>query len=260
MAVTITVDQAAHPPGVAGTAREDLATGAPVTLTAGGGPFASYLWQVIWRPIDIVAAVRATSALTAPVAAVTNLTPIDVAGTYLVRVSVDSGSGLGATADDVAEITFYAGPTLNADPTQKPRRIPAFLERLHHNVADALDAGGNPDGWSREMLRWFATIVGVLDASFAAQARVSLPGGGPAALVREQNVASATWVAAGTVDIVFTAALPDANYKVSATAFGATGGSCTVDTVLATGFRLYRADWAGVLVDADFCFDVSLSS
>lgn len=258
MAVQIRIDQAAAPPGVAGVAREDLATGVPVTLTAVGGPYAQYLWTTIWKPIDIVAAVKATSAFTAPLANVTNYTPIDQAGTYLVQVAVDSGLGLGATPDDIARISFYAGPALNADPTKLPRRIPAFGETVEHNVADAVDVGGNPDGWSREWLRWFALMSAMWDLRSAAGARVSLPGGGPAAIVRQANVFSATRTAVGIVDIVYTVALPDAFNAPSATAYGPTGGSCVVDLATANGCTVYRADPAGMLVDADFTFDVRL--
>lgn len=158
MALQIRIDQAGKPPGVAGQAREDLATGTAVQLTATGGPFSKYLWTVLWKPIDIIGATRSAAALSSATSNATLLQPIDLAGTYFVEVSVDSGSGLGALLTDVARVTFYAGPTLATDPTQLPRRIPAFQETVEHTVPDGLDLAGNPDGWSREWLRWFALL------------------------------------------------------------------------------------------------------
>ncbi len=150
MAVQIIVNQTGKPAGVAGRAREDLALGVPVQLSAAGGPFLSYLWRVLWRPINILASTRATSALVTPTSANSLLSPIDGVGTYRVELAVDSGSGLGATAADLARITFYAGPTLSSDPRAFPRRFPAVGETTEHNVPDALDPLGNVDGWARE--------------------------------------------------------------------------------------------------------------
>lgn len=159
MAAQITVNQAAKPAGVAGQAREDLDLGTAVTLSAAGGPFLAYLWTIVDKPIDIVTGARSAAALSAPTSSSTNVAPIDKPGTFLVQLAVDSGSGLGALAGDVARITFYAGPALAADPTLLPRRWPATGETSEHNVPDAVDAGGNPDGWAREWLRWRSRIV-----------------------------------------------------------------------------------------------------
>lgn len=158
MAVLIKVDQAAAPPGVPGQAREDLVTGVGVTLTAVGGPFLAYAWSIISKPIDISIPVEASSLLGSPTASTSTLSPIDVAGTYLVEVAVDSGSGLGALAGDIARITFYAGPTLAVAPTELPRREMAAFESTEHNVPDAIQPLGNTQGWSREWYRWFAAI------------------------------------------------------------------------------------------------------
>lgn len=259
MAAQITVNQAGKPAGVAGRAREDLDVGTDVTLAASGGPFLSYLWSFVWRPIDIVAAARATSAFSAPTGASTVVTPIDRAGTYLVQLTVDSGSGLGALPGDVARISFYAGLALDPDPRLAPRRIPAFGETLEHNVPDAVDAGGNPDGWAREWLRWFALINALFDSLVELTgARITLPAGGPAAIVRSHNVASATRTAVGAVDVVFTDPMPDSSYTVDAYALGS--GQASVDplTIATTGFTLYRADPFGVAVDGDFGFRVDL--
>lgn len=158
MPVLIKVDQAAAPAGVAGQAREDLVTGVAVTLSAIGGPYSSYLWSIVDKPINSAYTARSAALLSAPAAAVTNISPIDVDGTYKVLLLVDSGSGLGASADDQAEMTFYAGPTLNVDPSKLPRREPAFRERTEHNVIDALDPGGNPRGWAKELGKWFRLL------------------------------------------------------------------------------------------------------
>jgi hypothetical protein len=260
MAAQIILDQGALPPGTPGQAREDFVTGVDVVATAFGGPFLAHSWSFFHRPIDIFTPVRASTLIAAPAAPVTTLTPIDVAGTYGLELRVDSGSGLGANADDVARITFYAGPALNALPDRMPRRIPAFLERLEHNVPDALDPAGNPEGWSREWYRWFGLIQRLWDGRSWCAGRVALPGGGPAALTRGFNVALVTRTGLGTVRVDFAIALPDANYAVVATARGATGGSCTVNTELAGSFVVERADLGGALVDADFNFDVKLGA
>lgn len=175
MAVQIQVDQAAKPPGVPGEAREDLDTGTAVTLTATGGPFAQHQWTIIDRPVDIVTPAVSAAALSTPTAASTSVTPIDLEGTYLVEVAVDSGSGLGATADDIDRITFYAAPAtspLATDPAELPRRRPAFNEQLEHNVPDALFPGGNPRGWAQEWERWFK----VLERAHSKEQRFSLAG------------------------------------------------------------------------------------
>jgi len=255
MAVQITIDQLTRPPGVPGFAREDLELGQPVTLSSVGGPFFAYLWRIIHRPIDINAGVRATSLLATPTAAATLFAPIDVEGTYHVELAVDSGAGLGASADDVARITFYAGAVLALDPGQLPRRVPAFQETVEHNVPDVIDPTGNAEGWSREWYRWFEVIRrGVVGAS-PAWGRVILPPGGPASLASSLNIGFVTYVSPGIVDIAFIAPMPNANYAVVATARN-TGGSCTVYNETVNGFRIERADAFGVLTDDDFAFDV----
>lgn len=154
MAVQIKIDQAAHAPGIAGRAREDLATGTPVTLTAVGGPYAQYQWTIGWKPVDVIANTRSAAALSAATSVSTLLTPIDQIGTYRISIVVDSGNGLGAGVSDNASITFYAGPTLAAAGFF-PRRRPAIGETTEHNVLDAIDpVTGNPDGWGREEARW----------------------------------------------------------------------------------------------------------
>lgn len=254
MAAQIVIDQVAKPPGIAGKAREDLDTGTDITLTAAGGPFLSHLWQMIDRPIDIIGAAQASSVLVTPSASVTLLSPIDVEGTYLAELLVDSGNGLGATADDIARITFYAGLALSANPAALPRRRPAARETNEHNVNDAIFPGGNPRGWAQEWERWFLLMQQGTEFSAA---RVSLPGGGPAAIIgNATNVASVTRTGVGVCDVLFTTAAPNALYGVLTSARGPVGGSLTVDTELTTGFTIYRANAAGAFVDADFTFAV----
>ena len=156
-AVQIQINQVALPPGVPGVAREDLNLGV-VTLQAIGGPYLAYQWSIIDKPIDMSVPVKSAAVLTAPAMASTNVNPVDLAGTYYVQVLVDSGSGLGATIDDIARITFYAGTALAAAADQVPRRVIAFRETIEHNAPDVLDVGGNPEGWAREWRRWFANI------------------------------------------------------------------------------------------------------
>ena len=166
MPVQITINQAGKPAGTAGVAREDLATGTTVVLTATGGAYAAYLWEVLDCAVDHIGLVRSAVGLATPSAASSNLLPIDLAGTYRVRVSVDSGAGIGATAADVATITFYAGPALAALASALPRRIPAFGELLEHNVPQAAGYGStrNFRGWSPEMERWFLVIEACYNA------------------------------------------------------------------------------------------------
>lgn len=256
--VAIRLDQVSKPPGIPGQAREDLDLGTAVTATAIGGPFSTYLWELRDRPVDIVAAVESAAALSASGAASTSITPVDVAGTYAIRLAVDAGFGLGARAEDIADITFYAGPTLASDPTQLPRRIPAFGERTEHNVPDAIDPGGNTDGWAREWLRWFALIES--DEKFVvAGARIALTGGG-ATITKGYGIASVLRTGVGTVTVTLATAMPDSNYGVVQGIRGTNGGMLRVSAETTTTFVIERADSFGVLVDDDFSFLVELGA
>ena len=239
-------------------AREDLVLATNVSASAVGGPYLSYLWSLIDKPVDVIAGVQSASVLTAATANTTLVTPIDKAGTWLLELLVDSGSGLGASPSDQARITFYAGPALNADPTDLPRRELAFREQLQHNVADAIFPTGNTRGWAQEWSRWWSLIKKVVLGRSHAWGRVTLVGGGASIAVSTSayNVTSVTRVGVGIVDVVFTTNAPNANYAATANARGATGGSCTVASEAANTFRVWRADPGGALVDADFCFDV----
>lgn len=258
MAVQIKVDQSGKPAGVAGQAREDLVTGTAVTLTAIGGPFGAHQWTIIDKPIDIEAAARSSASLATPTNAVTSLTPIDVPGTHLVRLAVDSGSGLGAGPDDVAEITFYAGTSgsttlgdLAADPTFLPRRIPATREQAHHNAPDAIDAGGNPDGWAREWLRWFSIVRKLWVRQFFAAAIVTNDGVS-ATLGRQFGISGVVRTGAGVVRVSFSSAFPDANYAAFALPIGSVGGSAVVTSRTTTTCDVERGDASGAIADADF--------
>lgn len=262
MAVLIQVDQAGSgaPPGVAGVAREDLVTGFPVQLTAVGGPFLAYQWSIVDKAVDMLAGVQSSALMSSPFTAVTPMTPIDYEGTYLVQVVVDSGSGLGALPEDVARITFYAGPVLNAlavDPAELPRREMAFRETIEHNVPDLVFPLGNARGWAEERQRWQEVLKRIYQGKSWAWGRVALPAGGPASLTGLALNCGVTRVAAGIVDVTFTTALPNANYKVDCSPRGA-GGQTYVDTETINGFRLYRADPWGGLIDADFAFNVQV--
>lgn len=259
MAAGIKIDQLAAPPGVSGKAREDLVTGLDISFTATGGPFLSYLWQLVDKPIDIVGGVQSAAVLSAPTANVTLATPVDLPGTYLVQLLVDSGSGLGATEQDVATITAAAalpGSPFNADPTQLPRRQIAFRETTEHNVDDVVFPSGNPRGWAQERLRWDALLSSLFAGKDWSHARVGLTGGGATIVGSALNVASVTRVGVGVVDVLFTAAMPNGNFEVFGGARGPVGGMATSDLEANAGFRIYRADPSGTLVDQPFNFCV----
>lgn len=264
MAVTITVNQAAKPAGVAGQAREDIDVGTAVTLTANGGPFSAYQWTVLHKPIEVRTNVRATAVPGTPTNSSTTLNPIDVRGTYLVQVAVNSGSGIGATAADIARITFYAGipgdpyrGAPNADPRLLPRRLPAAGEKGEHNAPDAIDPTGNPDGWAKEFYRWERVWQDMYETKAWAAGRVGLTGAG-ATLVRGYNVASVSRTAQGLVLVTFTTALPNANYSVIATP-RVNGGMVVVSNELTVSCVLERGDIGGAALDAPFNFRVELA-
>lgn len=262
MPVQIQIDQpgSGAPAGIPGQAREDLATGFGVVLTAVGGPYAAYQWSIIDKAVDIVAGLPSAAALGAPTAPVSTLSPIDNVGTYLVQVVVDSGSGLGATADDVARITFYAGTVLNSlnpDPTKLPRRQMAFRETTEHNVPDAIFPAGNERGWAEEWERWFALLQALYNRpSQFAFGCVILPGGGPASLAPGSvNVFAVARVSLGVVSVTFATPAASANYAVLPSAEN-TGGMFAVTLKGVGGFLIERSDIGGALFDGNFSFSV----
>jgi hypothetical protein len=264
-AVQIVLNQAGKSAGVAGVARDDLDTGVPVQAQAVGGPFASYLWTFVSKAININLGARASSAFGSGTSATTSITPIDVAGEYLVQVAVDSGAGLGATTDDVARIVFYAGDpagdastgALNADPAELPQRMPAFREKLEGNVPDAVDAGGNTEGWSRPWLKLKAVVDRIYKGKSWAWARVTQTSGGASATPGFNAVITRTGV--GTAHVSFVRNMPSASIAVVACARG-TAGSVTVLNEASNGFDVERGDINGTLVDADWAFELKVAT
>lgn len=267
MALQITLNQTGKPAGVAGRAREDLDLGVPVVASASGGPFTEYRWLIVSKPVDVIANVKSGAGLSAPTSSTTQISPIDVPGTHLVELLVDAGFGLGARLEDVARITFYAGTALAADPRKLPRREPAFGERAEHNVPDALDAGGNPEGWAREKARdkalrddlWLGrlwaggTVVGGMSPSYQRQIGMD-PGG-------------LVWNAIDEwYELAFDASnqMPDGAYSVIVTSQGPHGANGFVtwrtDQLGTAGFVVAFCDDLGTgnKVPADFSFRVEL--
>jgi hypothetical protein len=255
MALQIQINQGASV-GVAGQAREDLTIGSAATLIAVGGPFLAYQWSFVDRPIDILTSTQSTATMVSPSSSSTNTSSLDKAGTYLVQLLVDSGSGLGATPADTARITFYAGPTLASSPVELPRREMAYQETTEHNVPDLVFPAGNTRGWAQERLRWQAVLQRMYQGKTWAWGRVGLTLGG-ATLASSFNVAvSRTGV--GQVTVTFESPLPNSNYAVLATAHGV-AGTATVTSTSTSGFTIERGDIGGSLVDAAFSFDVKAS-
>lgn len=182
----IKIDQTAKPAGIAGVAREDLDLGLPVTLAAVGGPFKAYRWTIVDPALNFVTNVKSAITLVSPTNSSTLSTNLDIAGTYLIKLEIDSGKGLGATADDIAQITFYAGPTLATNPQELPQRIPAARETTEHNVPNIPYPLGNPLGWAYTIGRWFFGIVRRLfRVSVRSGMRVSTDGGGIVTVVSQ---------------------------------------------------------------------------
>ena len=92
-----------------------------------------------------------------------------------------------------------------------------------------------------------------------ARAKVSLPDGGPAAMLSSHNIDTVERVDVGIVDVAFTTAFDDSYYVVSTGVYDS-GGSCLVLNETVDGFRIERTDSFGTLVDADFSFEVEASS
>jgi hypothetical protein len=275
MAASIRIDQAAKPAGVAGQARQDIDTGVLVTATAVGGPFLAHQWSILHAPVAMVPTqLKSAAALSAPTAAATNISPIDLPGTYLIQLAVDSGSGLGALPGDNARITFGASEPIGtgrgpfaANIDEFPRRVMAFREQLEHNAPDALDAGGNPDGWDREWRRWFATIERISMGRAWAWALVDVVAGVSAAVEivngkpQSMNVATAVRTGLGVYPITFTRAMPEASYIVSGTVFrGSASGFCRATAITAVGFTMNTFTIADAPADRDFEFAVRFNN
>lgn len=263
MALSVKIDQAGKPAGVAGQAREDLDTGLPVTLSAVGGPYLSYLWSLRYVGIDHLTSTRSAAALTAATASTTQLTPIDLPDNYAGRLVVDSGAGLGATPDDVFDWTFYAGAPgdplrgqPSADAAELPRRPIAPGERGEHNVPDALDPAGNVDGWARERARWDELARQLSIRKLYAAGEVTNDGVS-ATLLRSFGIAGAVRTGLGAVDVTFDAAFEDVDYVAVALPI-TQGGQGVVTARLKTGCTVERGDPFGSALDGDFVLLVGL--
>lgn len=248
MPVQIKLDQVPTPPGSPGVAREDFVLGTPVTATAVGGPYAAYQWSILDKPVDLYTNVQSGAFFSSPNAAASQIQPIDVPGTHYIQLAVDSGSGIGATADDIAAITFYAGPALNPVAEELPRRFPAFGEKTEHNVPDLVFPFGNPRGWAQEMQRWFMALMSSASGKFAAVRYDE----GTSSIVSSSNVASVSKTATGVYVVQFVTNAPNANYIVLGGARGAVGGGASSSGEAINSFILHRSDSWGGYVDADF--------
>jgi hypothetical protein len=264
-AVQILLNQSGKPAGVAGQAREDLDTGVSVSASTVGGPYSAYQWSFLSRPDNVTTGVEATTAISAPTSSSMVLSPIDQAGTYLLQLAVDSGSGLGATSDDVAQIEFYAGVPgdpivgpLNTDPAELPRRPIAFRERRQGNFPDSIEPLGNTTGWAREWYRWWAVIERMYQGKSWAAGRIQ---GDPVTpvLVRGFNVIQAgiSRVSTGVILVTFVRPMPDANYLVVPTVLN-NSGTAAIDGITASNFELLTFDTSFVPQDFDCGFDVKL--
>lgn len=264
MAVQITLNQTGKPPGVAGQAREDFDLGTAVVASASGGPFSAYRWSIVSKPVDVVSATKSGAGLSAPTSSTTQVSPLDVAGTHLIELLVDAGYGLGARIEDVARITFYAGPALAANPKRFPRRRPAFGERAEHNAPDALDPTGNPDGWAREKERERAALLDVWEGALRAGGTVI--GGTTPSYQRQKGMVDPPVWNAGTLEyeLTFAVAFPDGAYSVFVTPQGLNGANDFVawsaTSVGAGGFTVAFCDdlSTGNRVPADFSFRCEL--
>lgn len=259
MAASVTINQTGKPAGVAGVARQDLVTGTPVTLSVAGGPFLEQRWSIRSLAVDVVQEVRASSVLSSTTTSTTTLSPINVAGTYAGRLVVDSGSGLGATPDDIFDWSFYAGidgdpihGAIASDGDDLPQRKPSFGERLEHNVPDAIDPSGNKEGWKRTLDRWFAVIERLFQRQAFVIAIITTDGV-TAEVARGSGVATATLNSVGTFTLTFTKDFPDYQYGAVAIPLGVAGNAIVtmqdVDTCV-----VERADIGGTLANLDFLF------
>ena len=147
MTISITVNQTGKPAGVAGKAREDLSLGVPVVVSATGGD-GTFAWRIGDAPPNDAMTTKSAASLSASTGSSVTLTP-DNGGTYRL---------LATSAGETQAVTFYAGTALSTDPSQLPHREPAFGEQTEHTAPDALDTGGNVNGWERELRRWMKAV------------------------------------------------------------------------------------------------------
>lgn len=250
MALQILINQMGKPAGVPGVAREDLDLGTPVDLQALGGPFLAVQWSIGDKPIDYTVPAQSSAAYSAPNNALTQLTPIDYAGTYLIRVAVDQGFGLGARPEDNASITFYAGPALSPTFNLFPRRLPAFGERTEHNVPSPPFAN-NPRGWAEAIEKYFASLLNNTEEIFA----FGRWDNGGATILDSKNIAGILNVAPGIFRVTFTNPAPSANYAVLPVLRNA-AGFCVPYAETVNDFAIACSDPFLALTNYDFSFVV----
>lgn len=254
----IVVNQGALPPGVPGFAREDMSTGTDATVAVVGGPYLEQLWSWVDRPIDMAIPAQSSASFADPTAPTTNVSPVDLVGTYFLQVLVDQGFGLGARPEDASRLTFYAGdPAVPLNPVwdDLPRRVPAFAEQREHNPQDDPIFGllGNLRGWAQEWVRWFGVIARLRRTAITAWGYVELDPSG-ATFVYGSNVAGAVRNSEGRVTV--TLATPSSSGAAIAIAFPFrdVGGTATCSSNDAADFVFDRADPFGVYCDGNFAF------
>lgn len=262
--VQIKIDQTAKPAGVAGVAREDLDVGVPVTLAAVGGPFSAYRWTIIDRAIEFNTPALSTITLVSPNNSSTQTSNLDLGGTYLIQLEIDSGKGLGATADDIARITFYAGPTLATHPQELPQRIPAASETTEHNVPNSIYPLGNPIGWAYAVGRWLYNIVRRLfRVSVRSGMRITTASAGPTVTVVSQHFMSASFDGTKYTCTLFPV-FPTDTYGVLVTPHESVDYGhprhWAVTVLSASQFEIYFYDAADAPTGADFSVGAFIGS
>lgn len=253
----IKIDQAGKPAGIPGVAREDLDLSVDVTLTAVGGPFKSYRWTVVNAAIDYSIDDLSNAAFVSPTNSTSILTPINVSGTYLVQLEIDSGSGLGATANDIVRITFYAGVPLTTNPDELPQRIPAPEETNEHNVPNPIYPTKSPIGWAYAVGRFMYGVVRRLyRVGGRAGVRVTTSNVGPTVTAVRNFYMSAPSFNGTKYTCTIIPAMPNAFYGVQVTphvsADYGVPKKWAVNVLSASQFEIYFYDNADAATGADF--------
>lgn len=112
--ITIKIDQATRPPGVAGSSRTDMVVGQLVTLTDPANGAGTYLWELIVPP-------GSASVLVGAATSTATFTP-DIEGTYLVFLTVDAVTSWTVGADGTRLTTQGGGAILHLRGTRNPGR------------------------------------------------------------------------------------------------------------------------------------------
>ena len=261
--VQIKIDQAGKPAGLPGVAREDFDISVDVVLSAVGGPFRQWRWSVIDQALEFETDSLGTAAIVSPSSSTTVLSPIDVSGTYLVQLEIDSGSGLGATADDIVRITFYAGVPLATEPDELPQRIPAAREYTEHNVPNAAYPLGNVIGWAYTIGKWLDGVVRRLyRVAPRAGIRITTASAGPTVTVVRAFYMLAPTFNGTTYTCTIDPPFPNAFYGVSITPHESVDyghpKTWAVNVLSSSQFEVVFYDNADVATGADFTAFVGL--